>query len=175
MFLRDEHKAQGSVTNRLKRKITTHAPVNPPPRSVPENPSYSGLPNQMEVDQQIRVEIEDDEEINIDPVLSSQRSLRMIAIEMAEQARHDGEEEEEEESTNHQTNSSRPSGPPPTTRRVTTPEKRSLADLFNFEDKYWQEQLKRATMLSLSAEMELHELLDIDAEGEVDTEMYEDL
>ncbi|PPR07164.1 hypothetical protein CVT24_010717 [Panaeolus cyanescens] len=44
----------------------------------------------------------------------------------------------------------------------------SLTDLFDFSLPYWRSVREAATMNTLEAEMELHELLDLDAEGEFD-------
>ena len=48
------------------------------------------------------------------------------------------------------------------------PMKIPLWDLFDFNNMFWKKVLQTSSMQSLSDEMELHQLLDLNAEGELD-------
>lgn len=48
------------------------------------------------------------------------------------------------------------------------PIKIRISDLFDFRNDYWKAALKDASIRSLAEEMELYELVDLDAEGELD-------
>lgn len=51
------------------------------------------------------------------------------------------------------------------------PTKIPLWDLFDFNNMFWKKVSQTSSMRSLSDEMELHQLLDLDAEGELDDEI----
>lgn len=48
------------------------------------------------------------------------------------------------------------------------PIKIRISDLFDLRNDYWKAALKDASIRSLAEEMELYELVDLDAEGELD-------
>ena len=53
---------------------------------------------------------------------------------------------------------------------TSTPIRIPISELFNFDNEYWSDVLRASSMRGLTQEMELHELLDLDGEGEVDAE-----
>src|SRR6266576_576789 len=46
----------------------------------------------------------------------------------------------------------------------------SISDMFDFQNGYWTRAFQDSLMRGLMEEMELHELLDMDAEGEIDSD-----
>lgn len=52
-------------------------------------------------------------------------------------------------------------------------EKEPLCSLFNFQDKTWVEMTERISLRSLDEELELYELIELDAEGEDDEQEFD--
>ncbi|KAF8989199.1 hypothetical protein BDQ17DRAFT_1434524 [Cyathus striatus] len=85
---------------------------------------------------------------------SSVRSLRDIADKMAEVVRLDDEDDEDF-----------------TSDSFDEPIKISIQDLFDFKSAYWTNIMSQSSICNLDDEMELHELLDLDADGDFDKEL----
>ncbi|KAL4062301.1 hypothetical protein V8B97DRAFT_2026853 [Scleroderma yunnanense] len=54
-------------------------------------------------------------------------------------------------------------------------ERKSLVSLFNFQDKSWAEITEKLSLRSLDEELELYELIDLDAEGENDEQEFDNM
>ena len=53
---------------------------------------------------------------------------------------------------------------------TSTPIQIPILELFNVDNEYWTDVFRASSMRGLTEEMELHELLDLDGEGEVNPE-----
>ena len=178
MHLRDEHLRCGLLKESLKRKITSHSECKEPP----EHPtSVSPLPSTSQEiqrddnddhdsddhdDGEEEEEEEDDEEeegedeadeLNSTGKGSSRiQSFTSIARELGKKAAEVEAEESDSEDD--------------IVEIMSFPAKIPLRDLFDFNNMFWKVS-QTSSMRSLSDEMELHQLLDLDAEGELDDEI----
>jgi len=49
----------------------------------------------------------------------------------------------------------------------------SLADIFDYQNNYWKDTIEKAALATFDEELELFQLLDLDAEGEDDDDFDE--
>lgn len=190
MHLRDEHLRCGLLKESLKRKITSHSECKEPP----EHPApVSSLPStSQEIQQDVfsgghenenndnddhdsdnhddgeeEEEEEDDDDddegegeenkLNRSGKGSSRiRSFTSITRELGKKAAEVEAEESDSEDI---------------VATTSFPMKIPLRDLFDFNNMFWKKMSQTSSMRSLSDEMELHQLLDLDAEGELDDEI----
>ena len=158
MHLRDENRKQGSTKERLKRKLTSHgsggvATVRASGVTEPLASCDASAPGPMvtdEVEGGASGTSESDSLAAQGPSRSSFTSItnRLISTHLSPEDLNETDEME----------------PPGTAFQVT------ISDMFDFQNGYWIRAFKGSSMRGLMEEMELHELLDMDAEGEIDSD-----
>lgn len=162
MHLRDEHVRYGKVKERLKRNTTSHSEQGggEPPNS------------DLTTDNTMRM-TEDQESQDIDPILTCeggdgtsaatsgrrQNSFRSIidGLANASSAHCDLDEALDREAGEE------------------AGIKVRIQDLFDFENPYWLDVVKTAGIRGLDEEMEFYQLVDLDADGEIDESGENDL
>lgn len=167
LFLRDEHLKQEAERKRAKRQTTSHgvtAPPRPQPQSTP-SASTSALPSSethaatglsappvATVTDGSPDTVDDEiEDGNVDSTReTTSRRLNTVFANMTRAS-----EEMEAEDLD-------PAAPPPTSVKVL------LKNLFDFSNAYWVRADARISKRSLDNELELYQLLDLDAEGDLD-------
>ena len=158
MHLRDENRKQGSTKERLKRKLTSHGSGGVATVRGEPDPLAScdaSAPGPMVTDE---VEGGDsaasgtsDSPAAQGPSQSSFTSItnRLISTHLSPEDLNETDEMERGTGTAFQV---------------------TISDMFDFQNSYWIRAFKGSLMRGLMEEMELHELLDMDAEGEIDSD-----
>lgn len=177
LHLRDEHLREGSVMDRLKRKTTSHRPTedqtigqssgvttsnsdfispnHPPPSSGDSDIDMSDLDG----DDTIQGSSGDATR------RSSTRSFSSIARDLSREAQN---AELEDDLADTDSDSEPAIQPPGTANANLRPSKTPLKTLFDFSNTYWSTISSSTATSNLEDEMELHQLLDLDAEGDPD-------
>jgi hypothetical protein len=148
MYLRDEHVRYGLVKERLERNLTTHLKGKAPSTSnVNQNQNENGTDSDAQMEQNEPSEIPD-----------TTTTFSSIVDQLA----HAAEEAENEDSDEVMVSI------PQTEINPNTPLQIPLRNLFDFNNPYWVNLWKDLAMRNLADELEFHELVDLDAEGDVD-------
>ena len=150
LHLRDEYSQSGKTAERLrhKRKIIPDAPTttNPiPSSSIPPAVATSSETGHQDLDTSTP-----------DPNIPSGDSESFAEIVDVLGQRSDADDEGDAD--------------------FTSPfERESLVSLFNFQDNSWAEMAEKFSLRSLDEELELYELVDLDAEGEDDEQEFDSM
>lgn len=157
LYLREEHLQANAVKNRLKRKFGAIAPETPSeahPMS-PENPSESHpmfVDNPISLPNPSHTAVPDDGGENT--TRNVERSIHGIVNMLVNAVEMDND-----------------LPPTPISRSMLIP----IKDLFDFTQVYWVEAYEKHGMWGLQEELELCELLDLDAEGDTVEEEADDI
>jgi len=162
MQLRDKHEKEGLLKDRLKRKTTSHKPIQHSTAATTNtNPTESGpstlLPQSTAAEASNDGDMEDfllqEGLLTADGEIAA-RSSRQRFSTIVEGLTRDADAASSEEDM--------PRALPPGSVKI------SLKNLFDLDNDYWQKVTTAATSRTLQEEMELHQLLDLDAEGDPD-------
>lgn len=150
MHLRDEHLKAGSVKERYKRKITSHSASNSQANNNrdPESSTNSNAQIGSNLAQGSATESEVDEVRDV----SFESSFASLIGNITARAEEDDDDEPDI----------------PLADLTLRPINARISELFDLKNDYWKAPLKDACIRSLAEELELYELVDLDAEGEVD-------
>ena len=141
LFLRDEHLKQEAEKKRMKRHTTSHGPTPAASQTLPAPPSTAETET---VD-------DDTEDGNAESTRQSTATrLRTIFTSMTSASK-----EMEAEDVH-------PAACPPAATKV------PLSELFDFSNAYWKKADSRISKRSIDDELELYQMLDLDAEGDID-------
>ena len=156
MHIRDEHLRNGKVKDRMKRLFgraqepQTGTPwAHPVPRQLPTQTTLATNEPEMDIDDATPVEI-DPESLSQDGVAGEFNQIIESFGRLARDDEDDGIEEM------------------PSLISIT------IANLFNFGNRDWIPQHERTASRSLDEELELYELVDLDAQGEEDVDVEMD-
>ena len=151
LHLRDEYSQSGKATERLwhKRKIIPDPPTANPSILVSQ-PTSSDMASSSESS----VDQENHALSSSHPEIGYLESFSAIVDDLGQQSDVDDENDAD----------------------FTSPfEKESLCSLFNFQDKSWVEMTEKISLRSLDEELELYELIELDAEGEDDEQEFDSM
>ncbi|KAL4065826.1 hypothetical protein J3A83DRAFT_4375080 [Scleroderma citrinum] len=148
LHLKDEYSQSGKAAERLrcKQKIIPDAPATTHPIPPPSIPSAVATSS----------EIEGQEDTTPDLSIFSVDSGSFAEMMDMLGKRSDADDEGDVD--------------------FTSPfERESLVSLFNFQDKSWAEMTEKFSLRSLDEELELYELIDLDAKGENDEQEFDNM
>lgn len=151
LHLRDEYSQSGKATERLrcKRKIIPDPPTANPSILVSQ-PTSSDMASSSESS----VDQENHALSSSHPEIGYLESFSAIVDDLGQRSDVDDENDAD----------------------FTSPfEKESLCSLFNFQDKSWVEMTEKISLRSLDEELELYELIELDAEGEDDEQEFDSM
>lgn len=139
MHLRDEHLRKGTTKARFSRNITSHTSADQlPPNALPHT---STAPTAAETNPSTSHDVANDPETS-----TGSNSFRNIVNQLVESVADDNRDD-----------------------GVSFCEKKvKISVLFDFENSHWKAITQAHALRSLREELELHELIDLDADGEAD-------
>ena len=153
LFLRDEHLKHEAEKKRRKRQTTSHSPiVNATPLSSTAAQTLPAPPAPAETETDA---VNDDTE---DENAESTRQSTATRLQSIFTSMSSASEEMEAEDLR----------PGPAAAPLAAATKVPLSELFDFSNAYWKKADSRISKRSIDDELELYQMLDLDAEGDID-------
>jgi hypothetical protein len=145
LHLRDEHLKSGRIKERMKRKMTSHH--SEVAQDASSQPAVSSTATTTGFDSN---NPQAESELPVDNSDADSGLLRHITSSLIRDDEDDGDNDFDHTS-------------------------RKIADIFNYENSVWTEISKELAIRGLDDELELYELIDLDAAGEDDSNMVDEM